>query len=376
MKPMNVDGLFGFALPSIFFILLLLCAPLNAAAQNEAESTLQDVLESPAKQNKTSIHTLQLGLARAGNRLVSVGERGVILLSEDEGNSWTQAKSVPVSVTLTAVTFSDPLNGWAAGHSGVILATADGGKNWHVQLDGFKAAELAMAEAESMIAAGDERGERAKRNAAYLIKEGADKPILDVYFANQFDGWAIGAYGLAFATNDGGENWHSVIARLPNPAGKHLYKVVRSANELIILGEQGAVFSSADNGQAFTTLETPYYGSFFDGLLFEDGTRLLYGLRGNVWRQTKGKGRWKRVKLGSEVTLTSGLVSADGQILLADQSGQLFVSSDSAKTFSLMGQAPFGGITDIIEASNGYAVSTARGAHVVSDDNLVSGGAR
>ncbi|GGF66258.1 WD40/YVTN/BNR-like repeat-containing protein [Alteromonas lipolytica] len=376
MKLKKVDGLFGFVLPSFFLAFLVLCAPLHAATENGAESTLQDVLESPAKQNKTSIHTLQLGLARAGNRLVSVGERGVILFSEDEGNSWTQAKSVPVSVTLTAVTFSDPLNGWAAGHSGVILATTDGGNTWQIQLDGFKAAELAMAEAESLIAAGDERGERAKRNAGYLIKEGADKPILDVYFANPADGWAIGAYGLAFATNDGGENWYSIIARLPNPAGKHLYKVVRSANELIILGEQAAVFSSADNGQVFESLDTPYYGSFFDGLLLEDGTRLLYGLRGNVWRQKKGKGRWKRIKLGSEVTLTSGLVSKDGQILLADQSGQLFVSSDAAKTFSLMGQAPFGGITDIIEANNGYAVSTARGAHVVSDNNLVSGGAR
>ena len=111
MKRMNVDGLFGFALPSIFFTFLLLCAPLHASAENEAESTLVDVLDAPAKQNKTSVNTLQLGLARAGSKLVSVGERGVILLSEDEGNSWTQAKSVPVSVTLTAVTFSDPLNG-------------------------------------------------------------------------------------------------------------------------------------------------------------------------------------------------------------------------------------------------------------------------
>ena len=211
MKRMNVDGLFGFALPSIFFTFLLWCAPLHATTENEAESTLVDVLDAPAKHNKTSVNTLQLGLARAGNKLVSVGERGVILLSEDEGNNWTQAKSVPVSVTLTAVTFSDPLNGWAAGHSGVIIATTDGGNTWQVQLDGYQAAELAMAEAQSLIAAGDERGERAKRNAGYLLKEGADKPILDVYFANQFNGWAIGAYGLAYATRDGGENWYSII---------------------------------------------------------------------------------------------------------------------------------------------------------------------
>ena len=152
--------------------------------------------------------------------------------------------------------------------------------------------------------------------------------------------------------------------------------MVHSANELIILGEQAAVFTSADNGDTFAKLDTPYYGSFFDGLLLDDGTRLLYGLRGNVWRQHQGKGRWKRVKLGSEVTLTSGLTTTSGQVLLADQSGQLFVSQDAAKNFTLMGQAPFGGITDIIQANHGFAVSTARGAHVVSEDNLVSGGSR
>ncbi|TPV61947.1 hypothetical protein FJ444_01355 [Aestuariibacter sp. GS-14] len=373
MKRNNVDSLFGFSSSSFFLAILLLVAPSSVTAEGTAESTLKDVLVSPAKQNRASIQALQLGLARAGNTLISVGERGVILQSDDQGLHWVQAKFVPVSVTLTAVTFSDPLNGWAVGHSGVILATNDGGNTWHKQLDGEQAAQLALAEAESLIEAGDVRGERARSNAGYLIKEGADKPILDIYFANQFDGWAIGAYGLAFATNDGGEHWHSIIAQLPNPSGKHLYKVVRSANELIFLGEQAAVFTSSDDGSTFSTLETPYYGSFFDGLLFEDGTRLLFGLRGNVWRQNKGKGRWKRVELDSEVTLTSGLVTGEKTILLADQSGQLFLSRDAATSFSLMGQAPFGGITDIIQIPNGFAVSTARGAHVVTDTNLLSG---
>lgn len=376
MKKMNVDGLFSFTVPSISFLLLMLCAAFQVAAENGAESTLQDVLESPAKKNKTSVHALQLGLSRAGNKLVSVGERGVILLSHDEGQSWTQANSVPVSVTLTAVSFSDPLHGWATGHSGIILATTDGGNNWSIQLDGFMAAERAMQEAEALIASDDERGERAKRNAGYLVKEGADKPLLDVYFADQFNGWAVGAYGLAYATNDGGQNWYSIIARLPNPGGKHLYKVLHSDQELIILGEQAAVFSSADNGVNYQTLDTPYYGSYFGGLLLADGTRLLYGLRGNVWRQGQAKGRWKRVKLGSEVTLTSGTVGQHGRVILADQSGVIFVSLDSAQHFEVLGQAPFGGITDIIKSEGGFAVSTARGAHVISEDNLVTGGTR
>ncbi len=56
------------------------------------------------------------------------GERGIVLLSDDAGVSWRQAK-VPVSVSLTAVQFVDAEQGWAVGHLGVVLHTQDGGGN-------------------------------------------------------------------------------------------------------------------------------------------------------------------------------------------------------------------------------------------------------
>jgi photosystem II stability/assembly factor-like uncharacterized protein len=59
--------------------------------------------------------SLQLSVTRAGKRLVSVGERGLVLLSDDDGRSWRQARQVPVSVALTQVRFvSDSSAGrWA-----------------------------------------------------------------------------------------------------------------------------------------------------------------------------------------------------------------------------------------------------------------------
>ena len=46
-----------------------------------------------------------LGLAGVGERVVAVGERGVVIYSDDAGESWTQA-DVPVRATLTAVSAS------------------------------------------------------------------------------------------------------------------------------------------------------------------------------------------------------------------------------------------------------------------------------
>ena len=74
-------------------------------------------------------------ITRAGERLVAVGERGLIIVSDDDGRNWQQA-AVPVSATLTAVSFPTPDKGWAVGHAGIILHRDDGGSSWHLQFDG------------------------------------------------------------------------------------------------------------------------------------------------------------------------------------------------------------------------------------------------
>ena len=50
---------------------------------------------------------LLLDVARAGSRLTAVGEFGHVLLSDDNGDSWRQAASVPTRNTLVGVTFID-----------------------------------------------------------------------------------------------------------------------------------------------------------------------------------------------------------------------------------------------------------------------------
>ena len=47
-------------------------------------------------------------------------------------NPWKNIQS-PVNSTLRRLTFVDSLTGWAAGESGTIIHTADGGNNWEVQ---------------------------------------------------------------------------------------------------------------------------------------------------------------------------------------------------------------------------------------------------
>ncbi|MEX5503709.1 YCF48-related protein, partial [Pseudomonas putida] len=120
--------------------LLTACCGLPAAYAGDSV----DVLAQPALRGPQALRAVLQDVARAGTRLVSVGERGVVLLSDDNGASWRQAKAVPVSVTLTAVQFVDARNGWTVGHAGVVLHSEDGGEHWTLQLDGKRAGALEL----------------------------------------------------------------------------------------------------------------------------------------------------------------------------------------------------------------------------------------
>ncbi|VVM75351.1 hypothetical protein PS619_02020 [Pseudomonas fluorescens] len=124
-------------------LLALLALPCVLPVSQAQAAVVGDVLHTPAMRAPQARQAVLLDLARAGARLVAVGERGIVLLSDDNGINWRQAQ-VPVSVSLTAVQFVDANTGWAVGHAGAVLVSHDGGENWELQLDGNRAAQLEL----------------------------------------------------------------------------------------------------------------------------------------------------------------------------------------------------------------------------------------
>jgi photosystem II stability/assembly factor-like uncharacterized protein len=319
-----------------------------------------DLLGLSAQTTVRALQSIQLSIANAGDRLITVGERGIILLSDDNGKSWRQSTDVPVSVTLTDVEFVSPQEGWASGHSGVILHTADGGESWILQMDGYQAAEIIHQEAKRRSEAGLPGAESALRNAEYLIKEGADKPFLDLYFADENRGWAVGAYGIALHTRDGGQSWQSSVDLIPNAGGRHLYSIKANGNRRLIAGEQGSLFRSVSAQQIYERVAAPYAGTFFGFVPLPHDQLLAFGLRGNVWRSNDSE--WLKVELGSEASLTAGLILDDERILLADEAGHLIISDDRGYSFRKLHISPVPSITDMTLSDDGALVlSTARG---------------
>lgn len=323
-----------------------------------------DVLERQALRSVLAPASLMLAVTRAGQRLVAVGERGIVVLSDDHGQSWRQG-SVPVSVTLTSVFFATPTQGWAVGHGGVILHSGDGGETWSKQLDGVRAAQLVLAAAQAATpaagsanagAATGDRAARRLRDAERLVADGPDKPLLDVYFANEREGVAVGAYGLAFSTEDAGKHWHPMDDRLPNPEGRHLYRIRAAGSELYVAGEQGTLYRSRDGGSHFAAIKTAYAGSYFGMVTGAPDNLLIFGLRGNLYRTQDAGQSWRQIGSGRSAALTDGMQANDGAILIVDGAGGLMRSTDGGETFRNIPTGMTGPINSIVQAADGSLI--------------------
>ncbi len=309
---------------------ILLALP---AGQGYAQQAFIPPMESPALHSSLAIRAPLNALVRAGDRLVAAGQRGHILVSED-GKAWAQAE-VPVSSDLTALAFPSAQQGWAVGHEGVVLHSGDGGKTWSKQLDGRQIAELLVKHYGNPADPDDPEALRLKQDAELFAAQGADKPLLDVWFEDDLSGFVIGAFNLILRTTDGGKSWTPWLDRIDNPRAMHLYGLRPAAGSLFMVGEQGLVLKLDAARQRFTSLEPPYQGTLF-GLLGDDDLVLVYGLRGNAYRSLDGGASWSRVETGIEAGITGGTITGDGSIVLASQAGQLLRSTDRGASFSLV----------------------------------------
>lgn len=318
----------------------------------------RDVLDRPARPTALGKSSALMAVTRAGKRLVAVGERGIVLLSDDSGSSWRQA-TVPASESLTNVRFVDERQGWAIGHSGLVLHSADGGQTWQRQLDGRKAADLSLTLARQFVERakpGDARAKGLLADAERLVADGPDKPFLDLWFHDPNEGFVVGAYGLILGTSDGGRTWQSWQDRIDNPRGHHLYAISVVGNDILVAGEQGALYHSTNRGKSFDEVKTPYAGTYFGVRHLADGGALAFGLRGSIYLATSELKDWKKVASGADSTLNGSAPLDDGNLVLVDQSGRLLRSKDGGRSFQAAATRLGFPLTGVASASDGTVI--------------------
>lgn len=317
-------------------------------------------LDRPAVTVLSPSRAVLLGAALVGTRWVAIGERGLVVLSDDDGHTWKQAQ-VPVSVTLTAVAFADDRHGFATGHGGTVLATDDRGLTWTRLLDGRTIAPLVQQ------AARRSADVALQKAADRMVAEGPDKPLLDLIVSSTSEVFVVGAYGLALSTTDSGKTWSLRTAGLDNPRNLHLYAVRRRGATVAIAGEQGLLLWSEDAGASFHRVAVPYQGSFFALELLGSKEIILAGMRGNVWRSADAGSSWQQLPVPSPSAITGSSRRPDGGYVLANQAGELLTGKGDVLALVKSPRLP--PLTGVISVSGEALLAlSVEGAHLVSID--------
>ena len=286
-----------------------------------------------------------LDVARAGDRVVAVGDRGNIIYSDDGARSWSQAQ-VPAEALLTAVCFADESHGWAVGHDALILGTVDGGQTWSKQYSdvlGSGEAEVAEEDVYSDdiysddLYSDDLYSDDPYAESAAPAVDTSGAPFLDVLCFSAERAIAVGGFGYVVETTDAGGTWEKRMDRVQNSDGWHIYGIaaVPATDTLLMVGEKGTLYRSRDNGNSWKKLDSPYEGSFFGITPLGPAQAVIYGLQGNVW-VTRDQGQsWRKVKTGVTRGITDGVVLDDGTVVLVGGSGLILVSRDNMNSAAL-----------------------------------------
>ena len=346
-------------------IVIILIAVTSYVVATESETTRFHML--PALQTEDAIESLILDAATDGSRILTAGEQGHILYSDDNGASWTHAQ-VPVSLAITSVTFCGQNCAWVTAHDGVLLRSTDRGQSWQTNMTGVDIARLSADAAEAKVTQLQAELEQASpdaiedlewalddaqfalEDASAALEEGVTMPLLDVWFEDERRGYAMGAYGILLQTSDAGSTWSLISDRLDNPDNFHLYSIAQSATgTLLVAGEAGTLLRSRDGGDNWDRPPSPYQGSFFGVVATNDGALIAFGLRGNVFRSTDEGDTWSAVETGDERTLLSGVTRSDGTIVLVGSAGAVLASNDHGASFETLptsGNRVYSGVTE------------------------------
>lgn len=322
---------------------------MTGAAQGQVLSGI-DALDTPAIQIEAPGGVFLLAVVLVETRLIAVGEHGVILYSDDGGNSWRQAR-VPVNVTLTCVGFASRLVGWAAGHFGVILNTIDGGKSWRLQLNGIEANDLTMAAAQASTEQNDPSpaAPLALRRANVFMESGPSKPFLSLLVLDSKRVLVVGAYRMAFLSDDGGKTWADWSLRIYDKLSHNLYAARRFGSNIFVVGESGLVFRSTDDAATFPQIASPSPVTLFGILQGDQGAIITYGVAGNCYRTIDNGQTWLPINFGTGDNLTAGIKLASGGLLIGSETGSLFISKDNGLTFAAVSGGLQTAIFDFIQ---------------------------
>jgi len=188
------------------------------------------------------------------DRVVAVGNDGVVIVTTDGGENWDRVE-VPrsdIANKLIRVRSLDGGMAWAVGVMGMILHSDDWGVSWERRGEEIDVAwnDIAFAEDQAIWVVG-EFGSMMRSSDDGLTWEQrepvSEQSLMGVAFRDADTAVAVGLDGLVLVTNDAGSTWEKVDPGTP----LHLFDVVWDGGKWVAVGAMGVVVTGSEDGRSW-----------------------------------------------------------------------------------------------------------------------------
>ena len=271
-------------------------------------------LSNTVQVHKGTAHDALYGLCESGSQQLAVGDAGLVLESQDAGESWAKIEAFTESALLDVSCRNDV--SLVVGQEGAIYRRAF--KDLKA-VDGLKAVE-----------------------GFTPIASNTDERLLSVSDVSASGlAFAVGGFGTILRSTDSGLSWESVSMDWPAMTNDffepHLYDVhVSDSGIVTVVGEFELIIQSLDQGDSW---ETVHLGeaSLFGLSLHANGTGFAVGQDGKIIKTANGGRAWEQVTTPSSGILLNVWTSGSGDVLISGIRNTL-QSSDNGESWSRIEQ--------------------------------------
>ncbi len=285
-----------------------------------------------------------------GSRIVAVATGGVILNSDDNGQTWKKISSGILN-DFGRVQFTDSQTGYIMGQSQQMLKTEDGGNTWF---------PLALPPSPQYASS-----------------------LTNMYFVSNAVGYVItnsNAYNPSsiFKTTDGGRSWNKLSYSSNVSDFNSIW--FTDANIGFICGSSGTLLHTTDGGNTWQTITITAVGSYtpFNNITFiSAAVGYMTSTAGDILQTTDGGKTWARI---STIKTDGGINRLyfrdpnNGYALAGFNSANLYITVDGGHTWNLQNVGPAGVFTALAfnsAASNFCLVGHAQGLGATAQQGSV-----
>ncbi|OGU61068.1 MAG: hypothetical protein A2X64_10530 [Ignavibacteria bacterium GWF2_33_9] len=189
------------------------------------------------------------------------GDNGKAAKTIDGGQNWDDM-NMQIQSRINQIRFSNSDLGWAVGNNGIILKTTNGGSNWSVNYQYFIVNSLnsiyVFQSDSNLIYVGGTGGFISKSTNQGTNWQSSNininKNILSLKFVDSLVGYVVGEDKLICKTTNGGQSWDSIAPPQTSSGVNFTSLVAFSDSSIVVCADNGLIYQTDDNGNAWTTL--------------------------------------------------------------------------------------------------------------------------